>query len=282
VGGEHPTWEAFWGAFELFRDPLLCALAAGTVLGFLSVYVVLRRMVFVSAAITQAAAMGVAAAFFGGMQIGVHIDPIYGAAVMSLLATLLFIADPARLRFTRDSLLGMVFSVCGGVAVLLASRVTQEQNEIQNIIFGSAVVVRPFDLHIVSGVGATILALHLWWFRGLTFASFDPAVARVQGLPTRLLGAVVFLSIGIMVGVSARALGALPVFAFSTLPATAALLLARRRLWLTFIFAGLLGGVAGLGGYVFAFFLEFPVGASQTVVAAGIVVVALLVRLVRR
>jgi zinc transport system permease protein len=242
------------------------------------VYVVLRRMVFVSAAITEAAAMGVAAAFFGGMKIGVHIDPIYGAAVMSLLATLLFTAHPARLRLTRDSLLGMVFSVCGGVAVLLASRVTQEQNEIQNIIFGSAVVVRPF----VSGVGAAILALHLWWFRGLTFASFDPAVARVQGLPTGLLGAVVFLSIGIMVGVSARALGALPVFALSTLPATAALLLARRRLWLTFIFAGILGGAAGVGGYVFAFFLEFPVGASQTVVAAGVVVVALLVRLVRR
>jgi zinc transport system permease protein len=282
VGGDRPTWEAFWGAFELFRDPILCALAAGVVLGFLSVYVVSRRMVFVSAAITQAAGLGVAASFFAGLKLGVTFDPILGAAAAALLATLLFTADPARLRLTRDSLLGLVFAVCGGAAVLLASRVTQEQNEIQNIIFGSAVVVRPFDLQAVAAVGGSVLLVHVWWFRGLTFASFDAAVARVQGLPTRLLVAVVFLTIGLMVGVSARALGALPVFALSTLPATGALLLARRRLWLTFLVAALLGGVAGVGGYMFAFFLEFPVGASQTVVAAGVVVVAFVVRLARR
>src|SRR5262249_37314570 len=187
---------------------------------------------------------GVRASSSARLKPGAWSAPPPGAGGASPRPPLFFPADPARLRLTRDSLLGLVFAVCGGAAVLLASRVTQEQNEIQNIIFGSAVVVRPFDLQAVAAVGTLGLAIHLWWFRGLTFASFDPGVARVQGLPTRLLVTVVFLSIGVMVGVSARALGALPVFAFSTLPATAALLLARRRLWLTFLFAALLGGGA--------------------------------------
>ena len=43
------SWSAFIGGWEIFRNPLLCALVAGAVLGFLGVFVVLRRMVFVSA-----------------------------------------------------------------------------------------------------------------------------------------------------------------------------------------------------------------------------------------
>jgi hypothetical protein len=41
----------------------------------------------------------------------------------------------------------------------------------------------------------------------------------------------------------------------------------------------LLGAAAGVGGYLLAFFHEFPVGSAQTVTAAAIVVVALLLRL---
>ena len=42
--------------------------------------------------------------------------------------------------------------------------------------------------------------------------------------------------------------------------------------------AGLCGALAGGGGYLLAFFGELPVGACQTVVAAGCVLLALLVR----
>ena len=80
-----------------------------------------------------------------------------------------------------------------------------------------------------------------------------------------------------MVGVSARALGALPVFAFSTLSAIAALMLDLRLPW-TFLLATLAGALSGLGGYLFAYFYNFPVGGSQTVFAGLLVLVALLAR----
>ena len=75
---ETSNWAQFWGAYELFSDPMLCALIAGGVLGFLSVYVVLRRMVFVSAAVTQSAGLGVALAFFAEIHLGVHVEPTAG------------------------------------------------------------------------------------------------------------------------------------------------------------------------------------------------------------
>jgi zinc transport system permease protein len=264
---ETSSWAQFLDAWELFRDPMLCALIAGCVLGFLSMYVVLRRMVFVSAAVTQST--------------GLHVEPTLGAAGMALVATVLLMMEPSRLRLTRESLLGLAYALTGGAAILVGDRISQEAHDIQGILFGTAVLVERPQLIAVAVVGGTTLFFHLWWFRGLTFASFDRVGAMVQGLPVRLLDAVVMISIGLMVGVSARALGALPVFAFSTLSAIAALMLDLRLPW-TFLLATLAGALSGLGGYLFAYFYNFPVGGSQTVLASALVLVALLVRGVKQ
>jgi zinc transport system permease protein len=275
------TWSDFIGGWQIFRNPLLCALVAGAVLGFLGVFVVLRRMVFVSAGVTQSAGLGVALAFYLDIHFGMHVDPLVGAAALALLATLAMSLDSARtIKLPRESLLGLVFAMSGGGAVLLGDRISQEAHDIESILFGSAVLVRGFDLAVVLVAGGLILAVHLWWLRGLVFASFDPDAARVQGLPVRLLDRTLFVSIGIMVGVSARALGSLPVFAFSVLPAAAVLLLGVRMPF-AFALATLLGALAGVCGYLFAFFYQFPVGGSQTVMAGLFVVLAVLIQLAR-
>jgi zinc transport system permease protein len=272
-----PSLARFLEAYELFHDAILCALVAGAVLGFLSVYVVLRRMVFVSAAVTQSAGLGVALAFFVEIHLGLHLHPVVGAALLSLLATLLLMMDPARLRLSRESLLGLAYALAGGAAVLVGDRIAQEAHDIENILFGTGVVVERVDLIMVAVVAVVTLLLHLWWFRALTFSSFDRTGAAVQGLPVRLLDAVLMISIGITVGVSAKALGALPVFAFSTLSAVAALVLDLRLPW-TFAVATVAGALSGVGGYFFAYFFEFPVGGSQTVLAGALVLLALLGR----
>jgi zinc transport system permease protein len=275
------TWSAFIGGWEIFRNPLLCALAAGAVLGFLGVFVVLRRMVFVSAGVTQSAGLGVALAFYLDIHLGLHLDPLIGAAALALLATLAVSVDSGRhFKLPRESLLGLVFALSGGGAVLLGDRISQEAHDIESILFGSAVLVRSFDLVAVLVAGGLILVVHLWWLRGLVFASFDPDAARVQGLPVSLLDRTLFVSIGVMVGVSARALGSLPVFGFSVLPAAAALLLGVRLPW-AFALATLLGALAGVTGYLFAFFYQFPVGGSQTVAAGLFVIVAIVIQLAR-
>nr|WP_239577912.1 metal ABC transporter permease [Archangium primigenium] len=265
----------------MFEDPILCALIAGGVLGFLGVYVVLRRMVFVSAAVTQSAGLGVALAFFAEIHLGMHVDPTLGAVVLALGATLVLMLDPARLRLTRESVLGLAYALTGGAAILVGDRISQEAHDIQGILFGTAVLVERPQLLAVMWAGGLILVIHLWWFRGLTFASFDRTGAHVQGLPVRMLDGVLMISIGLMVGVSARALGALPVFAFSILSAIAALMLDLRLPW-TFFLSTLAGAAAGVGGYLVAYFYNFPVGGSQTVLASALVVLALAVRTVKQ
>lgn len=276
-----PSWGEFVAAWELFRDPMIVGLGAGLVLGYLSVYVFMRRMVFVSAAVTQSAGLGVALAFYAEIHLAITVEPIFGAAALALLATLALLIDAERLHITSEGVLGFIFASSGGAAILVGDRIAQEAHDIQSILFGTAVLVRPFDLWVILGTGAVVLAIHLWWARGLAFATFDETAARVQGLPVRPLLAFVLVSIGLMVGASARALGALPVFALSTLPAMAAALMGF-HLQLAFLAAALMGATSGFVGYAVAFFAETPVGATQTAMAALFVLVGAVVQGLRR
>ena len=266
---EAPTWAEFVQGLDIFLDPILCGGAAGLVLGYLGVYVVLRRMVFVSAAITHSAGLGVACAYYGQIHFGLGLlaSPVLGAFTFGMGSTLLLALHPERLGLTRESLIGLTFIFASGAALLVGDRISQESHDIHAIIFGTAVLVSKVDLYTVLGVGALVLGLHLWLRRGLVFASFDPDGARVQGLPVGALDFILLLTIGLMVSVTTRALGAMPVFAFSVLPAMAALSLTR-RLGVALLVAAVLGLTAAVGGYLLSFFMSFPVGASQTVVAA--------------
>jgi manganese/iron transport system permease protein len=276
-----PTWNEFVDAWELFADPMLCGLVAGLVLGYLSVYIFMRRMVFVSAAVTQSAGLGVALAFYAEIHLATEVEPIVGAAAFALMATLALVIDAERLHITSEGMLGFIFAATGGAAVLVGDRIAQEAHDIRSILFGTAVLVRPFDLWVIVIGGALVLGLHLWWRRGITFATFDETAARVQGLPVKPLRAFLLLSIGLMVGASARALGALPVFALSTLPAMAAALMGF-HVNAAFAAAAAIGAASGFAGYAVAFFAETPVGATQTAFAAAMVLVGLAVNLVRR
>lgn len=277
-----PTWAEFvagWG-LGIYRDPVLCGLVAGLVLGYLGVFIVLRRMVFVTAAVSQAAGLGVALTFYVDIHFALDIDPALGAVALALGMTTVFAVPPERLRLSRESVLGVAYIASWAGAVLVGDRIAQEAHEIEAILFGSAVLVSAEDLLLVTGVGLGVLLIHVVGHRGFVFAAFDRESARVQGLPVRVIELSSWILVALAVSVSTRALGVLPVFAFAVLPATNALVLSNRLRWVLPI-AAVLGALSGGLGYLAAFFLELPVGASQAMVAFVLLVLCLPVRLLR-
>jgi zinc transport system permease protein len=273
-----PSWSDFVAGWELFREAVLSAGVAGAALGFLSVYVVLRRMVFVSAAITQGAGLGVTLSFYAAIHLGFTIEPSVGAFVIALAVAVIAARDWQTAHISREMVLGLAFAGASGLAVVVGSRITQEAHDIEAILFGAAVVVPEQDFHALLAIAIAVIALQAWWYRGFAFASFDPLTARVHGLPVQLLDTTLLASIALVIAQTASTLGALPAFALSTMPGVAATLAARGPLAVTFVLAALIGAIAGVGGYLVAFFGEFPVGATETVTACVAVVVVLAVR----
>ncbi|MFT3769282.1 MAG: metal ABC transporter permease [Minicystis sp.] len=279
-----PTLRDFLAAWDLFRAPVLAGIIAGGTLGYLGVYIVLRRMVFVSAALSQAAGLGVALAFYAQIALGAGSllgDPLATALVFTVGTMLLLMRQGSERWLSRESLLGAVYLVGSAGALLVGTKIRQEAHDIQAILFGAAVLVTPADLTKLTIVGAVSLAMQVVAGRGFRLASFDPDGARIRRLPVRLLDVALFVSIAVSVSVSTRSLGALPVFAFSVLPAMAAILVAP-NVRAAMVLAASCGALAGGAGYVMAFLYTWPVGASETAFAAGLVVVAAAVRGVLR
>jgi zinc transport system permease protein len=261
-----PSFEEFRENWDLYRDPVSAGIFAGAVLGLLGVFVVLRRAVFVTAAVSQAAGLGVAVAFLVSIHAGVELSPVGVAFVFGVAAAVLI---GAFRRAPREAVVGFTYLAASAAAIIVGDHISQEAHDIAAILFGTAVLVRPEDLRLVLIVGVLVSGITLAARRGFLFAGLDPDAARVQGLPVRGLEILLWGLVAAEVSVTTRALGALPVFAFAVLPAIAALGFAR-RLPGALVLSCLLGGFSGGAGYLSAFLFELPVGASQAALAAVI------------
>lgn len=274
--GEPQPLALFFEGWALFREPVLAGTLAGALLGMLGVWVVLRRVVFLSAAISQAAGLGVALALYGKLHLGLAgalASPTLGAALVTGIAVLPFIGMGSGAR--RDSLLGVIWLLGAAGTLIVATRIASELSDIQDLLFGTAVAVVPEDFALLWKAALGIALLHLWWQRGFAAASFTRDSARVRGMPTRLLDAVLFASIALAISICTRILGALPTFAFTILPGLAALAIAR-HLRMALVLAVGFGAGMGFGGYLLAFRYSLPVGAAQALVGIALVAISYL------
>jgi zinc transport system permease protein len=191
------------------------------------------------------------------------------------LTTAALTSGRAKRSLPEDALLGLGFLAASAGAIVLGNRITQEAHEVSSILFGSAVVVSSADVWLLAAMFSVVVALTFVAWRGVAFAAFDPESARVQCLPVRTLDLGFWALVALTVSATTRAIGALPVFAFSVLPAMAALMTTThlgKTLWVS---GALAAGCAALG-YLAAYFMALPVGATQALcctLALGLVAV---------
>jgi zinc transport system permease protein len=275
------AWADFLAAREIWRDPLLASVVAGTLCGFLGVYVVLRRTVFVSAALTQLSTLGIIAALLLEESLGVEVEHAavqVGVALAFSVAGALVLGLALQGRKLPDeSPVGMTYVLAGALVILGANRLVHAAHDLNAMVFGNAVAVPLSDLVALTAVALGCAAVHGIFAKELVFVSFDAETAAALGYDTRLWNGLLFFTLGLAVPVAARAMGALPVFAFLTIPASAALLLAR-RLRVAFALATAIGLTAAAGGYLLSWFWQLPTGATMVALAGVAVIPGALLR----
>ena len=133
--------QGFIDGWELFADATLTGTIAGSILGFLGVYVVLRRMVFLTAALSQVASLGVVVAFYahGPLGIPAALAPptLVAVALTSLVLLPVAFQRPDR-RARSDSHLGLAYLLGAAGTLVLGTRVVEELHDIDTILLGTA------------------------------------------------------------------------------------------------------------------------------------------------
>jgi len=284
-------WD-FWAGRELWREPLFAGVLAGALLSYFGVFVVLKRMVFVSAALSEVSGVGVAFAFYVTSIFGIDphkhravpllLEPTWFSLLFACLAGVLFSLRPGHRKLAAETIVGIAYIAASALvlAILNSPRIAQEAHAVGDILFGNAVTVPRSQIAALLAVGAAGLVVHVLFFKELLFASYDPETAVVQGVGVLRYELTLNLIIAVVISVATRAVGALPVFAFTVIPAAAALMVTE-QIKRTIALSVAIGIVAAAVGYYVSWVKTLPTGASMVIVASLFLVPGLL-RLLRR
>lgn len=281
---------SFWSAFAFWRDSMAAVLLAGGMCAALGVYVVLRRVVFVGAALTQISGVGVAIAFWLGSFMApdphdapMWLDPRWLSLLAAVIGAVAFSFSRGGRRLGGETLIGLGWVLASAVVLLVLSskRIVQEAHEVDDLLYGSAVLVRNEEVLVLALVAASILAVHVIFFKELLFVTFDAEMAQTLGYKVVFWDVLLYGTIGVGISFAIRIVGMIPAFGFLVIPSSAALLLVNRvsaALPVSMLFA--VGG--GALGYYVAFTREWPTGASIVACSALALIPGLLLRAVKK
>jgi manganese/iron transport system permease protein len=232
---------------EPFRLPymqraLLEVLLLGALAGVVGVFVVLRRLAFVSDALTHT--------IFPGVVIAHLLDRslLLGALAFGVLTAVLLTGIGANRRVGADAALAILLTSFFSVGVVLVSRTRTYTADLTVFLFGRVLAVDRADLLQTLALALVVLGT-LWALRKeLVLRAFDPEGAAAMGYRTAVLDLVLNLLIALVVVAAVKAVGTVLVVALIIVPAAAARLLADRVATTTALACalGALGGWLGL------------------------------------
>lgn len=207
-------------------NALVAACMIGPLLGALGPLVIVKRLAFFSEAVGHGALTGVALGILLGEP---PTQPFATLFTFCLLFALLLHWIKSRTQIPYDALVGVFlsFAIALGAALLLYVAQRVNVHILENVLFGSILTVRDFDLLIMAIIsGACLILLFLGGNRAL-LASLSPDLAHIRGWKVSVYDYAFVLIIALVTVASVKIVGAILVGALLLIPATTARLISR-------------------------------------------------------
>jgi zinc/manganese transport system permease protein len=207
-------------AHEFFRNALLAGTFIALACGLVGYFVVLRAQVFAGDALSHVAFTGALAAAAAGIDTRIGLF----TATIAIALALGGIGERAS---SDDVTIGIVFAWILGLGVFFLALFSTGSGGGNGLLgaralFGSIFGLSAADARLAAAIGAGIIAAVLAIARPLLFASVDPGVAAVRGVPVRALGLAFLVLLGATAGEATQAVGALLLLGLLAAPAGAA------------------------------------------------------------
>lgn len=217
----------------------LLALICGPV----SVFVFLRRLSFVSDALTHTVFPGVVIGFLAGGLDGI----VLGALVAGLLTAVALTLLSRKGSLSDDASTAVVLTAMFSIGVVLVSRRSSYTSDLSSFLFGRLLTVTREQLVETAVLAVVILGMLAVAARALLFRTFDPSGAAAAGFRIGALDLWLNVIVALVVVAAVRAVGTILVVALLIVPAATARLLTGRPALMAVIGAGLVAGAGYLG-----------------------------------
>ena len=260
----------------LFREALYGALVIALACSVLGVYVVLRRIVFVGAAIAQLSSAGIALALFfagTGIAAGIAGHPTAWSLAFALAGAMFFaLGGSQRAGVPPDATIGVTYAVAAAAGILLISKAaTGEAHDI--FLSGNILGITRADTLVLLAVTIPVLVAHALFYKEFLFVSFDRETARTLGYRVTFWNLFLYFTLGLVIAFAMQFAGVMLVFNFLVLPAVTGLLLARSMAGI-FAISVVSALVAAVVGFSLSVPFDLPSGPAIIAVSGAIALLA--------
>lgn len=253
----------------LVGNSIAAAAVLGIVGGLIGVFVMQRDLAFAVHGISELSFAGAA----GALLLGVNV--VAGSIVGSLAAAAIIGLLGQRAR-DRNSIIGVLMPFGLGLGILFLALYPGRSGNKFGLLTGQIVAVDFPQLGLLVIICLAVLAALLVIWRPLAFDSLDHEVAVARGVPTRTLGLVFMLLLGLTVAVSVQVIGALLVLALLVTPAAAALRVSSSPV-LVPVLSMAFGLLSAVGGILIAIGSTLPISPFITTISFTIYLVCRIV-----
>jgi ABC-type Mn2+/Zn2+ transport system permease subunit len=271
----------------LLRNSVYTSVLIGFACPLVGVFLVLRRLIFMSVALPQISSTGVAVALslplWLGLNLsgrgsqGTHVLAFAGSITFTLVAILALAFLERRGRGLPEGRLGTAYVVAAALSILLLSKNRYAELGWLDLMKGEIITVSNFDLTLTAIALAVVLIVLGLFHKELLLVSFDRTLAVTLHKNVVFWDALTYLLIGFTVSMAVLSVGPLISFGFLLVPTLTAQLFARTMRQFT-IFASVIGGVASFIGFWIAYQWDLPVGPTDVVLLGILYALGFVVR----
>ncbi len=257
--------------YEFIRNAIMAGILASISCGIIGVYVVVKRIVFISG--------GIAHASFGGIGLGYYlgINPILGVLPFSIASALSMGWVSKRSRLPEDTAIGILWAMGMSIGIILVSLTPGYAPDLMTYLFGNILTVPFSDIVLMLVLDAIIILVVYSFYKEFLALCFDEEFATVRGVHAERLYLILLCLIALTIVVLIRVVGIILVIALLTIPAAMSRQFTsnlKKMMMLSILF----GAVFSSGGIWLSYLFDVPSGATIVLVMS---VVYLLYSLVK-
>ena len=254
--------ENILGPFEysFMVRALVVSVLVGVMCPILGAYVITRGRAFMGDALAHSVLPGMVAAFLLG------ISPFFAAVPAGIAIALLIGTVSRRTGISEDTSIGIIFAGMFALGLVMLSRATTININIEDLLLGQVLGVSQTDVYISLGLTVLVLVGLYAFHRKLVYTTFDELGASVLGIRTGLVEYVLLALLALVIVIGIQAAGIVLVMAMLVTPAATAYLIAKRFVGVM-VLGAILGAASAVAGLYLSFHADLPSGPAMALVA---------------
>jgi len=253
--------------YGFMRNAIIAALLASIACGIVGVYVVVKRIVFISGGIAHAAFGGIGLGYFLGL------NPVLGVIPFSIASALSMGIVSRRTKIPEDTAIGILWATGMALGIILVALTPGYAPDLFGYLFGSILTVSRSDIMLMLLLDAVIIGVVALYHHEFEAICFDEEYATAIGLHTERLYLLLLCLIALTVVALIRVVGVILVIALLTMPAA----ISRRfsaRMHGMIVRSVALSAILTFCGLLLAYLFNLPSGATIVLVSACVFILS--------